>query len=536
MNVSSLNEPRKYLIAIGSPHCPNIIAEPLKRVENDIEKINNIFIKEQGYERVFTKKESLGCVSAKIKSELSSWFRKDERSPSDQVIVYYAGHGDGGREHGSHYLYTIESKIDELYNTAIKTSDLAECLFPGQPNSPQNVLLILDVCYAGQGAINTIVSSLTQCQAATQNVSFWIIASANSKTEAGDGDFVDALEKVMKDDCWKQKDKDEFISIEQLVGCINTYWKNNNNPQRAECRCIQSIGQSNFLRNPFFFRNQLESDEHKLKGNSTKRQFYQQNISDLLHLLDYSDQEQDFKNVMKGCKERAFLIQTDNKIIQHWLVRRLAGCVSGFGNAKKIEIEIGFSMRSGIDNFWLEFNKQMKIENEVDQNTVIQQLANLCKTQSVIIAIYGLSSLSKEKVQNFHNFWSDLINKTRSISTQERDFRSRLVLLIAEKNDRSVLNKLKEFNFSQPPAINELSYSISLTPLESILGNDVESWLAQDNVYKFINRKEDEIQLIVQDIQNWGEEPFDVLNEICRTVFQFETGIVPIADQYWKLA
>ncbi|MCC5664143.1 caspase family protein [Nostoc sp. CHAB 5784] len=536
MNVSSVNEPRKYLIAIGSSSCTKINPHKLQRVEGDIRKIDELLVnKEQGYQRVLADQIYIDATSGKIRHALSSWFSSEERNNSDCIIIYYAGHADEGEEQNSHYLYTFESNKADLPNTTIKTDDLVKYLFPGKVNYPQNILLILDVCYAGKGASNVLVSSLTQCQTATKNISFWIIASADSNTEAGDGDFVDALEKAMKSDNWKQKDKDEFIKIDDLLNCINNYLQENQLSQKAEASCSKLLSSPTFIRNPFFSNpNKCKFDKHKLEKDSTKTKSPEENISDLLYLLDYSTQQQDFTDVMTRCKESAFLIQTENEMIQRWLVRRLAGCVPGFEKAKKSSIRISYSIRIDFNNFWQKF----MLENNLNRETVIQELAKLCETKSVIIAIYGLSSLDEAEIHEFHQFWSDLVNKVRSISTstQQRSFRSRLVLLLAEKNDSTVLDKLHIFNFIQPPEINENQYSISLAPLNMILRDDVENWLAPDYVYNFIDRKEDEIQSIVDDIQNSCKgKPYDVLNEICHTFFQVEYDITAI-EPYWKLA
>ena len=130
----------------------------------------------------------------------------------------------------------------------------------------------------------------------------------------------------------------------------------------------------------------------------------------------------------------------------------------------------------------------------------------------------------------------DLVNQVSSIPETERSFRSRLVLLLAEKNSSTVLDKLYAFNFIEPPKINKSQSPISLTPLEEILNNDVAFWLGQENVYSSLNQEKEEIQSIVDnDIPNWQQEPLEVLEEICQTVFRIEDGIAAI-EPYWKLA
>ncbi|NJN13521.1 MAG: hypothetical protein HC815_38725, partial [Richelia sp. RM1_1_1] len=153
--------------------------------------------------------------------------------------------------------------------------------------------------------------------------------------------------------------------------------------------------------------------------------------------------------------------------------------------------------------------------------------------KSVIIVVYGLSSLDAEKVGKFYAFWSDLVEKVSLIT---RSFRSRLVLILAEKNLATVPNKLIPFMFVQPSATNETQYFLKLTPLEKILKNDVKNWLAQEEIYSKLNQTNNYVQSIVDnDIPDWEEKPLEILDEICYTVFRIEDGIAAI-EPYWKLA
>ncbi|MFN6468222.1 MAG: caspase family protein [Nostoc sp. SerVER01] len=540
MNISSRNELRKYLIAIGSPSCSAMKLPELERVKIDIQRIEKLLINQQQcYERVLADQIYISATSNQIKNALTSWFASSERRNSDCVIIYYAGHGGGNREPNSHYLYTVESTESNFSNTTIKTSDLVQCLFPGNNNSPANILLILDVCYAGEGAKNALVSSFNEFRTATENKCFCIIASADSKTEAGDGDFVDAFDKVMQDSAWMSKCENKFVNPSDIVLNINKALEekckaDKNAIQKAEYFNFGSSKEIKFfLNNHYLTKNNLQFYEHNLKEKITKIQSANQTVADLLWLLDYSTQEQVFKKVIQDCKERAFLVQTDEEKIQRWLVRRLGGCIGDFEQAKKYQVRIrSHQMRYDFDAFWQEFKQN--IVNELNRENVIQGLANLCKQKSIIIAIYGLSFLEKEKIYQFYDFWSHLVNEVRSV--EKRSFRSHLILLLAEKTESNLLEKLQPFNFIQLPTINEPQYCISLTPLEKILQKDVETWLCQTEVYDSLDLAGDCLESIVEnEIPNWSEKPLDVLEEICQSVFQIEDGIAAI-ETYWKLA
>jgi uncharacterized caspase-like protein len=152
---------KRFLIAIGSSSCPKMGLKNLARVESDVDRVVDLFTRpQQGYTRVLSDQISIDAEAEDIKNALSKWFGSSERSQDDIVILYYAGHAADDGNLGSHYLYTFNSRPEHLSAKAIETQQLVRCLFEGNNNYPENVLLILDVCYAGAGA-NGIIHSLT---------------------------------------------------------------------------------------------------------------------------------------------------------------------------------------------------------------------------------------------------------------------------------------------------------------------------------------------------------------------------------------
>ncbi|MBO3457301.1 caspase family protein [Aetokthonos hydrillicola Thurmond2011] len=518
MNVSSTKKQRKYLIAIGSPSCAAMKYPELDYVETDIQRVEKLLTsKKQGYERVLADTIYIGATSNIIKTALTTWFASSDRCTSDCVIVYYAGHAGEEMEHNSHYLYTIESNPSNLPNTVIKTSDLADLLVSGNHNSPQNILLILDVCYAGKGAANVLASSLTQKSSASEDVIFCVIASANSSSVAGDGHFVNAFEEVIQDSDWMSQQR-EFLNPGDLVDHINKFLVKKCG-QKAEFSLLRQSTKLTFFRNPCY-------------SSTTQRKSREQIIADSLLSLDYCKQERVFIDAMIDTeqREKAFLVQTDEEEIQSWLVRRLAKRVWGFHNAKKYEIRVHrHRMRINFNYFLEEFQQDIGIGNRITLETVIQCLAEVCEQKSVIIAIYGLSRLDQEKVLQFHTFWSGLVKQVHSRNLSDL----RLVLLLAEENNNDVLRRLYPF-FSNTPFIYE---PIHLTPLESILRNDLKKWrLQQQDVYDSLNFSNLEIESIAEeDVLNWSETPLEMLENICCKLFKIDQGIAAI-EPYWKLA
>jgi Flp pilus assembly protein TadD len=244
-----MGKSKRFLIAIGSSSCPKMPLADLARVESDVERVVDLFEgPQQGYTRVLSDQISIDADAEDIKNALSKWFGSPGRSQDDIVILYYAGHAGEDGNLGSHYLYTFNSRRNELSTKAIETQQLVKCLFEGNNNYPENVLLILDVCYAGAGA-DGIIQSLTSGSSTRKPSGFYVLCSTNSATEAGDGHFVDALVSVLKNSDWE--DNDEFLELSKLRDKINEYFRDSKaSAQQATLSNIDSANPQIFIKNP----------------------------------------------------------------------------------------------------------------------------------------------------------------------------------------------------------------------------------------------------------------------------------------------
>jgi formylglycine-generating enzyme required for sulfatase activity len=264
-NLSELEEPRRYLIAIGSPRCDKMKEfRQLPEVEGDLQKVTRLF-EQQGYTRVLYEEIDPADTSQRIKDAVSGWFCSNERRTSDIVVVYYAGHGyyyadneDSYVRFDSHYLFTYDSVKKRLANTAIETRDFVKSFFAGnKERSPQNILLILDTCYAHTGArqMLRVLSDLKGI--APLGSGFWILSSADALTEAGDGAFVKALETVMQEDNTQFQNQGEFLGIDFLVSEINQHLKTIEPTQKVIMDSTGVQEQAAFIRNPQFSNHNL---------------------------------------------------------------------------------------------------------------------------------------------------------------------------------------------------------------------------------------------------------------------------------------
>ena len=260
------NAPGRYLIAIGSPSCPEMGLPELDRVSSDVERITGVLCDgRQGYRRVLADRIPLRSPARTIEDELETWFASPERAAVDCVIVYIAGHGGDEGKFGDHYLFTSDSNENRLNGKAIRCKALAQLFFEGAGERPQNVLLLLDTCYSAQGAGQAAAAVAgARSKALRPGAGFWVISSADANTEAADGAFVDAVCAVLTDEAWLHASRETYLNPASFKDAINEYL--DKHPQRAEMDVVGSQLRAEFIRNPGAYRHRdgqpLEDEGH----------------------------------------------------------------------------------------------------------------------------------------------------------------------------------------------------------------------------------------------------------------------------------
>jgi WD40 repeat protein len=240
---------KRYFIAVG---CPNTLGlRPLKQVGPDVEKLTRFFTS-QGYERVLSDRIRANTPAQTILNELGGWFASPERSASDRVVLYFAGHGDSRGRFGHHYLLTADTSLRLLSRTAVRASDLIEAIAEGEDDGdrPERVLILLDVCYAGAGA-QQIASQLTRGVASRSfPTGLWIIASADRDTEAGDGAFVRAFVATLDNSAYAPAGPQEVVEPAALVTGMNEWLEHTRISQSVEFYATGVRGRTDFIMNP----------------------------------------------------------------------------------------------------------------------------------------------------------------------------------------------------------------------------------------------------------------------------------------------
>ena len=121
--------------------------------------------------------------SSMLRRALSEWLNGSDRQDSDTAVIYYSGHGDTQASY--FYLLTADSKENRYADTALRADYVLEAL--GETPKVRRLLLILDACYAGQGAFDA--ASVAARMSPYLNFSeddegVWVVAAASPKQEA----------------------------------------------------------------------------------------------------------------------------------------------------------------------------------------------------------------------------------------------------------------------------------------------------------------------------------------------------------------
>ncbi|MGN9808317.1 caspase family protein [Micromonospora sp. BQ11] len=155
---------------------------------------------------------------------------------SGVVVFYYSGHGD--RERDRHYLLCADSRPGRLASSALATEDVIRILTGG---SVRRLLVILDTCYAGDGAIDAVRAAAKLVSAellATPGArpellsTLSLIAAARPRQLALDGAFSAAMRAAL-DDHTLAGARQRFLDLAQLVGWLNDEFRRRGIRQHA---------------------------------------------------------------------------------------------------------------------------------------------------------------------------------------------------------------------------------------------------------------------------------------------------------------
>jgi WD40 repeat protein len=236
---------RRFLVAAGTEHYQGV--EELASVPEDLRKMAGFFGRLGYYEQL--PEVRLDPTSAALRTALSEWLNGPDRQASDTAVIYYSGHGDSQAD--SFYLLTSDTKEDQYAATALPADYVLRAL--GENPKVRRVLLILDACYAGQGAFDA--ADLAARMAPWQSISgddegVWVVAAASPKQEAQERLFTDAFLEAAEQLQQTTGTLQPYIGLETLIWQINAILRRSGKQQRASwIPATQARGLAPFIPN-----------------------------------------------------------------------------------------------------------------------------------------------------------------------------------------------------------------------------------------------------------------------------------------------
>ncbi len=168
------------------------------------------------------------------------------------MVIYVAGHGDSFGRFSAHCLLTSDTEPHDI-DTVVKVEDLIERIFSAV-RYPRNVLLILDVCFAGKGAGEAVAKVGTSLKKAfPSGAGLWVVATADRNSEANDGPFVRAWQALMadKNGAWLSPGGKKHLYLTEFVLAMNEYL-GPASPQRVVPFCVGGPDEPTFIKNPWY--------------------------------------------------------------------------------------------------------------------------------------------------------------------------------------------------------------------------------------------------------------------------------------------
>ena len=149
----SAGTPDRWAVLIGVEDYADSKVPSLNYSVDDIEKLREVLIEHAGYKAENIKLlKNQEASAANVRSTLGTWLPR-QVSDEDMVLIYFSGHGGaepsirGDVKDGTEkYMMLSDSKVDDMYGTAIPMSELAKIF--GRIRADK-LLFAMDSCYSG---------------------------------------------------------------------------------------------------------------------------------------------------------------------------------------------------------------------------------------------------------------------------------------------------------------------------------------------------------------------------------------------------
>ncbi len=189
-----IENPHHFFIAVGidsyyDPRWQNLIHVPY-----ELGKMETLFTERLNIERVLTDQSKTPQRNPFLEA-LNSWVSDTKRQCDDQLIIYWTGHAEDEDDK----LYLVLPDSTKLVVNGLDVLNVIDILL-GSESRLQNVLLILDVCYAGKAAENVgeRLKALITLRSLEASPNLVFISATTSRETAEQKKFVDAFVEAVE--------------------------------------------------------------------------------------------------------------------------------------------------------------------------------------------------------------------------------------------------------------------------------------------------------------------------------------------------
>lgn len=184
------SEPRRYLLAVEAGSYAGGTWPPLQETRTELTKVVGLLTSADfRYQRILEACSGEPRREALLKA-LALWCRSDQRRHDDHLILYWTGHGAVVDER----LYLVLPTTQDLIADGLSLDDLISVVL-GAGSRTGPTLLLLDMCFAGQGIVDMGArwGAMTRARHADRPAELGVICAAGARGRARQLVFADAF-------------------------------------------------------------------------------------------------------------------------------------------------------------------------------------------------------------------------------------------------------------------------------------------------------------------------------------------------------
>ncbi len=256
----------------------------------------------------------------------------------------------------------------------------------------------------------------------------------------------------------------------------------------------------------------------------------EQQMAEALQRLNYRGQQAVFDEFLDSDRTiEAFVVEVTYDIeaeLQKCLVSRLSRALIGGTSPAFQTLGVDRNWRSNpLSELTSRLAPALGLAGTVGVEAIHESLLRLCRTQSVVIVLYGVPAMGSDSLSNLMDeFWYPLVDQVENLQGQADQ--GRILLFLA--GDRP-LASLRE----QASKQGTLDYPKAL---ENITPPELEDWRKITEVRQFINCRQEIVPNLTARLKQIRSQDnaYATMENVCE-IFGFEGGLEQF-EPFWKLS